>query len=143
MDAVFIIILSLVGVGAVLYLHYRLTGRSESETVQPAAEESEQPADQCCGQHLVCERDTLSPDMSAEIEYFDDEELDAYIGFDEKDFSAADVERFRDVLLTLRRNEIPAWARSVQQRGITLPADVRDELFLLVSEQRYQPQPGV
>ena len=42
----------------------------------------------------------------------------------------------REVLLTLRPDEIAGWARSVQLRGITLPADVREELLMIVAEAR-------
>ena len=34
----------------------------------------------CCGQHAVCERDSLLAAVSKDIEYYDDEELDAYRG---------------------------------------------------------------
>ena len=35
---------------------------------------------ECCGQHEVCERDSLLAAVSKKIEYYDDEELDKYIG---------------------------------------------------------------
>ena len=31
---------------------------------------------ECCGQHEVCERDSLLAAVSKKIEYYDDEELD-------------------------------------------------------------------
>ena len=40
------------------------------------------------------------------------------------------------MLLTLLPDDIAPWARSLQLRGIELPADVRDELLLIVSEER-------
>ena len=35
---------------------------------------------ECCGQHEICERDSLLAAVSKQIEYYDDEELDKYIG---------------------------------------------------------------
>lgn len=35
---------------------------------------------ECCGQHEICERDSLLAAVSKKIEYYDDEELDKYIG---------------------------------------------------------------
>ena len=34
---------------------------------------------ECCGQHEICERDSLLAAVSKQIEYYDDEELDKYI----------------------------------------------------------------
>ena len=46
------------------------------------------------------------------------------------------VEEFRDVMLTLRPEEIAPWARSIQLRGIALPEAVREELLMIVGEAR-------
>ena len=35
---------------------------------------------ECCGQHETCERDSLLAAVSKQIAYYDDEELDKYIG---------------------------------------------------------------
>lgn len=135
---------SLVGVGVVLYIHHRLTGHG-AHTIDEEADntelsktkEAESSVDpECCGMHLVCEKDSLSPVFGDEIEYFDDEELDAYIGLDPVLYDNEDIERFREVLLTLRPEDIAPWARSIQQRNITLPEAVRDELFILINESR-------
>lgn len=94
---------------------------------------------QCCGRHLVCEKLSLSP-QDTEIEYFDDEELDAFKGRDPDSYSEAETDMFRDVLLTLPAGEVAAWARSIQLRGISLPSPVRDELLLIVAEERRKNQ---
>ena len=90
---------------------------------------------ECCGLHLVCEKDSLSP-MSDEVVYYDDEELDRFIGRAPESYSAEEVEEFRDVLMTLRPQDVAGWARSVTQRRLPLPYEVRDELLILVNEQR-------
>lgn len=90
----------------------------------------------CCGQHITCEKDSLLVAMSKEIEYFEDEELDEYRGIAPNDYTDEQIEQFRDVLFTLRPEEIAAWARSIQLRGIELPTVVKDELIMLASEAR-------
>jgi len=137
------ILLAIVVAGAVLWLtDRRASKRPESSATAEPAEPSEpseatQPADgECCGMHITCERDSLLPSVSKEIEYFDDEELDAFRGRTATGYTEAETEQFRDVLLTLRPDDIAPWARSVQLRGIELPAAVRDELLLIVSEAR-------
>ena len=99
-----------------------------------AAEETE-----CCGMHAVCEKDLLSP-VSDEYEYYDDEELDAYRGRGAESYTDEEVEQFRDVLLTLRPDDVAGWSRSMQLRGIELPTEVREELLMIVGEQRDKRQ---
>lgn len=136
-----IILGALLGVGALCYAHHKLTGGDKPDSTPSADSEQSDSCDDtepdvCCGQHVVCSKTSLLADATAEPEYFDDEELDAFCGRDALSYSAEETEMFRDVLLTLIPDEIPAWARSIQQRGIALPPDVRDELILLVAEQR-------
>lgn len=40
------------------------------------------------------------------------------------------------MLLTLLPEDIAGWARSLRLRGIEMPACVKEELLLLVSEER-------
>lgn len=144
MHVALILASSIAGAGLVLYVLHRLkyggTEVSEdvSATEDPDAKETAQ--EECCGLHITCERDSLSPVFGNEIEYFDDEELDEYINFNVQDYSDEDIERFRDVLLTLRAEDIAPWVRSIQQRGIELPAEVKDELFIIVEESRASKQ---
>lgn len=90
---------------------------------------------QCCGMHLVCEKDLLSP-TSAVIEYYDDEELDRFIGRDGTDYTPEETEEFQEVLMTMRPEDVTGWARSITQRRIALPPVVHDELLMLVNERR-------
>ena len=125
------IALAIVGVGAVLWALDR-RHRSDVEP-EPATEAAEE---QCCGMHITCERDSLLANVSDSIEYFDDEELDRFRGRPADDYTAAEEDEFRDVLLTLQPDDIAAWGRSIQLRGIELPAAVREELLLIVAEAR-------
>lgn len=90
----------------------------------------------CCGMHIVCEKDSLSTAASTEIVYYDDEELDLYADRPADSYTAEETEQFRDILLTLLPEDIAGWARSLQLRHIALPAEVNDELLLIVSEAR-------
>lgn len=124
------IALAIVGVGAVLWALDRRHRSSDPEP-EPAVE-----PEQCCGMHITCERDSLLANVSDSIDYFDDEELDRFRGRSADDYSDAEVEEFRDVLLTLQPDDIAAWGRSIQLRGIELPTAVREELLLIVAEAR-------
>ena len=86
--------------------------------------------------HITCERDSLLAAVSEEIEYYDDEEPDRFKGTAPDEYSDEAIEEFRNVLLTLLPTDIAGWARSIQLRGIELPASVREELLMIVSEAR-------
>lgn len=90
----------------------------------------------CCGQHAVCEKDSLLAAVSRDVEYFEDEELDRFRGHPSAGYTPGEVEEFEEVLTTMRPDEVPAWVRSLQLRGIELPDSLRDEVILLVGEQR-------
>lgn len=98
-------------------------------------QESETDSDECCGLHLVCEKDSLSP-MSADIIYYDDEELDRFIGRTAESYTPEETEEFRDILMTLLPEDIAGWARSITQRRLELPPEIRDELLMIINEQR-------
>ena len=70
----------------------------------------------CCGLHETCESESLLAGVSKGIEYYEDEEL--------------------DVLTTLKTEEVAGWVRSLQLRGINLPIELKDDVILLVGEQR-------
>lgn len=126
---------SLIGVGTLLYIHHRLTHK-ETPDFTPEAATQEPEEEECCGMHITCEKDSLSPVFVEEALYFDDEELDRYANTDSSDYDDEAVEMFREVLFTLKPDEIASWARSIQLRGIALPEAVREELLLIVREER-------
>lgn len=145
MKGALIILLALVIVGGVLYMfHLRdlRRGKAQAPTIGPIpdrpAPAGNDPTDEsvCCGMHVTCEKDSLLPEVSREIEYFDDEELDAFRGREPESYTDEETEQFRDVLLTLLPTDIAPWARSIQLRGISLPMAVREELLMIVAEER-------
>lgn len=90
---------------------------------------------ECCGQHLVCERETLLQ-TNAKVEYYDDEELDALAGIAPEDYTEEQHQMIREVFDTLQEKDVPGWVRSLQLRDIQLPADIREEALLIVVERR-------
>ena len=92
-----------------------------------------EPVAGCCGQHNVCEKSNLSI-VSPDYEYYDDEELDNYRGRESDDYTDTEIEEFREVLYTLRDEDIAGWAKSIQLREIELPRIIKEELMLMISE---------
>ena len=94
---------------------------------------------ECCGQHEICERDSLLAAVSKQIEYYDDEELDRFIGRAPEAYTGDEIEMFRDVFYTMQETDVAGWVRSLQLRGINLPDDIKDEVFLIIGERRIHP----
>lgn len=134
MTGALIILLATVVAGVVLYVWHRYDEK-RSGGEDAVAVEQERP-EGCCGQHAVCEKDSLLAGVSEKIVYYEDEELDAYKGIAPDDYSDEQIEQFRDVLYTLRPDEVAGWARSIQLRQIALPSIIQDELLMIVAEAR-------
>ncbi len=92
---------------------------------------------ECCGQHAVCEKESLLAAVSKTIEYYDDEELDEYAGILADEYTGEQIEKFRDVFYTMQETDVAGWNRSLQLRGINLPDELKDEVFLVVGERRF------
>lgn len=97
---------------------------------------------ECCGEHEVCEKDSLLAAVSKEIEYYNDEELDRFRGCPSDAYQEEEEEEFREVLYTMQEVEVAGWVRSLQLRGIELPDNLKDEVFLIVGERRITPSHG-
>jgi hypothetical protein len=108
---------------------------NKAEQATDVATEERSEDDGCCGEHLVCERETLLQ-TNAQIEYFDDEELDALIGIAAEDYTPEQYQMIREVFETLKASDVPGWVRSIQLRNIQLPLDIREEALLIVVERR-------
>ena len=88
----------------------------------------------CCGTNSVCPSEKLLLGINSELVYFNDEELDAFKGRTADDYTDSEIDAFRDVLYTLRKDELLAWQLSVKRRGITMPAAIHDEFIMLYNE---------
>lgn len=91
---------------------------------------------ECCGAHEVCEKDSLLAALSKQVEYYNDEELDRFRGREGDEYTPEEADEFRDVLYTMRSDEVAGWVRSLQLRMVNLPDEVKDEVFLIVGERR-------
>ena len=91
---------------------------------------------ECCGQHEICEKESLLAAVSKEIEYYEDEELDRFRGRAGDAYLPDEIDEFREVLYTMREDEVAGWVRSLQLRQVELPDDLKDEVCLIVGEMR-------
>lgn len=89
----------------------------------------------CCGAHEVCDKETLLSD-NEEIVYYQDEELDVYRLKHPGSYLPYEIEQFREILYTMRDDEVAGWLRSLQLRGINPPHIVREEALMIVAEVR-------
>ena len=88
----------------------------------------------CDGTNSKCEQECLMEASTKEIEYFDDEELDAYKGKQANEYSDEEAEQFREVMYTMRQEEIKDWNRSLILRGINIPDQLKDEVIMLIGD---------
>ena len=130
--------LALIAMIAGMIRNRRLKQKIESGELQELPEVITAEAE-CCGQHQMCEKDSLLAAVSKRIEYYDDEELDRFIGRAPDDYLTGEAELFRDVFYTMQDIEVAGWIRSLQLRGIGLPDDMKDEVFLVITERRIHP----
>ncbi len=91
---------------------------------------------ECCGQHETCEKESLLAAVSKQIEYYDDEELDRFRGRESDAYLPDEIEEFREVLYTMKEDEVAGWVRSLQLRAVALPDALKDEVFMIVGERR-------
>ena len=129
---VFLVLIgSLVIVGVILKLLHHDSAASTTESAS-AVEVAETGGDEvCCGLHEICNK---SVQGAGEMIYLDDEELDRFSGRNENNYTSAELEEFRDTLLTLPVDEITLWQESLQKRDIPLPTEIRDEMIILLVE---------
>ena len=136
-----ILIISLVLLGVIALIagiirNKRLQKKIEKGELDRMPEVKEVDAE-CCGQHEVCERDSLLAAVSKQIEYYDDEELDRFKGHPSNNYTEEEINEFREIMYTMKEEEVAGWCRSLQLRGIEIPDELKDELFLIVGERRF------
>ncbi len=125
-----------IALGLLILVAFEWRARKAKKTNQP--ESIVQPSDgECCGQHLVCERESLLQ-TNAQIDYYDDEELDALADIAPQNYTREQYQAIREVFDSLKEKDVPGWCRSIQLRHIELPQDIREEALLIVRERRQQ-----
>lgn len=128
--AFLVLIGALVIVGAVLRLLHHDDPSASGQTPVSETGNTDDP-EICCGLHEICSK---SAQRAGEILYFDDEELDRFAQRGTSDYTSAEIEEFRDILMTLPPDEIAQWQESLVMRKIPVPAEIRDEMIILLDE---------
>lgn len=135
-----ILIISLIALAVVAAVAGTIRNRWLQKKVESgeleAMPEVKEVDQECCGQHEVCEKESLLAAVSKKIEYYDDEELDRYIGVSPDAYTPEQEDEFRDVFYTMQSEDVAGWVRSLQLRGIALPEGIKDEVLLIVRERR-------
>jgi len=80
---------------------------------------------QCCGLHEICEKGKRKP---GPVEYYDDEELDAFKGRISTSYTEEEINQFQEVLASMFRSDVPGWEASLQARKINLPEALKSEI---------------
>lgn len=128
-----ILIVAIMALGvvvALVELLMRHRGASPAEAVQP-----ESDCATCTGTADKCEQECMMEAATKEIEYYDDEELDAYRGRPSSEYTDDEAEQFAYVLSTMRTEDVAGWCRSLNLRGIELPDQIKDEVVMIVSDE--------
>lgn len=127
-----VLIGSLIVAGVILKLLHREDKDTASSATAGKEDSQENQSEVCCGLHEICSK---SAQRAGEIVYFDDDELDRFAGRNvDAAFTAEELEEFRDVMLTLRPEEITLWQESLVARNIPIPQEIRDEMILLLED---------
>lgn len=131
MQIILILLIILLGLGIIVAAGSWLT---QPKGAQPEAIKEGSDCATCTGDRPTCEQTCMMEAATKEIEYFDDEELDAYQGRAADSYSDSEVEQFAEILYTLRKEEVRPWSRSLHLRGIAIPNQLKDELFLIITD---------
>lgn len=122
------LIIILVALGLITAL-FTLFSRSADDTETPIV--VQESCNTCNGENNKCEQECMMEAAIKDIEYYDDEELDAFQGRESDNYTEQEVKQFSEVLYTMRPDEVKGWTRSLTLRGINLPNQLKDEVFAL------------
>ena len=88
--------------------------------------------DTCNGEDSRCEQECMLEAATKPDEYYDDEELDRFALRPSDSYTDEEAEEFREVLYTMKPDDVKGWNRSLILRGINVPNQIKDELTLMV-----------
>lgn len=120
--------LSLIALGVFSALYAIITNRNREES--PIVQIDSCAT--CNGENDKCEQECMMEAATKPIEYFDDEELDAFKGRPSDNYNDEEVEQFSYVLNTMPQEEVKDWCRSLHLRGIELPDQLKDEVYMMM-----------
>ena len=124
----FVLIFSIIILGIIVAIVSKLSQKHGEEDAPITIVET---CSTCNGTNDKCEQDCMMEAATKDIVYYDDEELDEFSGRPSDCYTDEEVEQFSDVLYTMRHEEIADWCRSLTLRGINLPNQLKDEVFML------------
>ena len=110
------------------------THRNGTGNASPEQQEPPVPAGECCGKHVVCEKQKLAEARLCSAQYFDDEDLDRYKGRRSDNYNDKEVEEFRYIMYTMQQNEVREWMECLQAREIELPDELKEECYSMMNE---------
>ena len=130
-----VFVLIIVGFGLLValgtWIRNLISGKNGQE--EPEEEDSFQIPNACCGAHEVCDFEEMLQNPN-EIIYFEDEDLDRFRGVAANAYNDVQIDEFRDVLYTLKEDEIKMWLLSIERRQIQLPVILRQEALMMAAE---------
>ena len=133
---VIVVLLLALAAGAIIIggLHFFFSSNDEETIV------TKPTCDTCNGDDSRCKQECMLEAATKQVEYFDDEDLDRFAGKPSDSYSEEEVEEFRDVLYTMRREEAKAWNRSLILRQVNVPDQLKDELIMMMEEETRSEQ---
>lgn len=142
MRVIFLLFTILVVGGAIVWLIDRLFFHKETAGNADETEQNDDTgtsrqgcADEACGLRSICPSEQiLAGECKQEITYYDDEELDRFVGRDADGYTPEEEELWRDVLYTLLPTDLIGWGQSIKHRGLVMPAAIKQEFLQLAAE---------
>ena len=124
---IFILILAVGGI-VVGGLQFFFSSKNDGQVVEKPT------CSTCNGEDSRCEQECMMEAATKPIEYYDDEELDRFANRPSDSYSDEEAENFREVLYTMKPDDVKGWNRSLILRGISIPDQIKDEVVILLGE---------
>ena len=113
-----LVVLGVVAFGAGFFREKKLKRQLEKGEITELPSIKQVEDMECCGQHEICEKESLLAAVSKQIEYYNDEELDRFRGRESDAYSPDEIEEFREVLYTMRDDEVAGALASVARSSL-------------------------
>lgn len=124
---IFILILAVGGI-VVGGLQFFFSSKNDGQVVEKPT------CSTCNGEDSRCEQECMMEAATKPIEYYDDEELDRFANRPSDCYTDEEAEDFREVLYTMKPDDVKGWSRSLILRGINIPDQIKDEMVILLGE---------
>ncbi len=124
---IFILILAVGGI-VVGGLQFFFSSKNDGQVVEKPT------CSTCNGEDSRCEQECMMEAATKPIEYYDDEELDRFADRPSDSYTDEEAEDFREVLYTMKPDDVKGWNRSLILRGISIPDQIKDEVVILLGE---------